>query len=443
MGARFARSFLIRGCIVVKDYVFSFLNQFWRVLSGPITLFLLPIYLSLESQGYWYVFLSLAGLLVFAELGVAGIISIFASHEFSNLQFDEQKRIVGAFSEIANISSLFLFFLRWVRLSVLIAVPVVFAIGCFVLCSGDKGFWILLPWGLFLLSAVLTMCNGLFLCFVEGCGEVAEGQQIRMVSSLMGLLLLVASLVSGCGVYSLVFSWLLSGFFHSFLILKKYRFLIEQIGSQCLLDLNSWWAGFLPLIFRTGMSFVGGYLSFQTMTPVIFKYYGAGLAGKFGLSMALFFAIHSISLVWMTAFMPKLAGCFARREYERVNAFFLRLLPLVLLTYLVGVGVFFLIEKNLYVLFDISSRLVDFNFMLLLAAAFFFQTLVAILAGYVRAQKKEPFHFVSLVFGVYVLVGSVIVAKNFPFEYMSFVLVSAYVFVLPVFLLLTLRELKL
>jgi hypothetical protein len=45
----------LRGCIN-KDLVFVALNQMWRLISGPLTLVFIPLFLSAELQGFWFTF---------------------------------------------------------------------------------------------------------------------------------------------------------------------------------------------------------------------------------------------------------------------------------------------------------------------------------------------------------------------------------------------------
>ncbi|WP_235777316.1 hypothetical protein [Pseudomonas piscis] len=75
-----------------KDFRQTAINQVWKLFSGPLLLVLLPIYLTPEAQGYWYTFVSLAALAVFADMGFSAILLLFSAHEFANLEFREDKK---------------------------------------------------------------------------------------------------------------------------------------------------------------------------------------------------------------------------------------------------------------------------------------------------------------------------------------------------------------
>ncbi|WP_423749249.1 hypothetical protein [Pseudomonas sp. VD9] len=81
--------------ILNHDFRNTAINQLWRLLSGPALLILVPIYLSPEAQGYWYTFISMAALAVFADMGFSAVLLLFASHEFAHLKFNSQKELSG------------------------------------------------------------------------------------------------------------------------------------------------------------------------------------------------------------------------------------------------------------------------------------------------------------------------------------------------------------
>ena len=71
-----------------KDLVNTAINQLYRLVSGPLMLLFIPLYLTQEEQGYWYTFSSVAALAVFADLGFSHIILQFSAYEFAFLKFN-------------------------------------------------------------------------------------------------------------------------------------------------------------------------------------------------------------------------------------------------------------------------------------------------------------------------------------------------------------------
>ena len=62
-------NFLLNKNKSLSDILATFFNQAWRLIAGPLMLLLIPLYLTEEQQGYWYLFGSVAALSTFADLG--------------------------------------------------------------------------------------------------------------------------------------------------------------------------------------------------------------------------------------------------------------------------------------------------------------------------------------------------------------------------------------
>ena len=91
---------------VDRAVAFAVLAKVWGLFAGPVTLFLISIYLSPEMQGFYYTFLSLIALQSFVELGFSIVITQFASHEWANLEMDRERRIKGDLPALSRLISL-------------------------------------------------------------------------------------------------------------------------------------------------------------------------------------------------------------------------------------------------------------------------------------------------------------------------------------------------
>ena len=60
---------LLKWLEVDRAVMFAVLSKVWLVFAGPITLYLISLYLLPEVQGFYYTFLSLVALKSFLELG--------------------------------------------------------------------------------------------------------------------------------------------------------------------------------------------------------------------------------------------------------------------------------------------------------------------------------------------------------------------------------------
>ena len=67
----------------------------WQFLAGPVSVVLIGLFFTPETQGFYYTFASLMALQTFFELGFSIVVINVSSHEWLRLRLDEGGRIVG------------------------------------------------------------------------------------------------------------------------------------------------------------------------------------------------------------------------------------------------------------------------------------------------------------------------------------------------------------
>src|SRR6266849_11068765 len=87
--------------------------KLWSGLSAQLTAGVVLFCFSPEIQGYHYTFLALLGIQVFFELGLSGVLTTFASHEWARLKLDAHGRVEGDPEALSRLASLARFGLRW------------------------------------------------------------------------------------------------------------------------------------------------------------------------------------------------------------------------------------------------------------------------------------------------------------------------------------------
>lgn len=420
--------------ILSHDFRHTAINQVWKLFSGPLLLVLVPVYLSPETQGYWFTFVSLAALVVFADMGFSAILLQFSAHEYAHLSFNSNKTLQGSEDHLIRIASLFRFSIKWSLLMAIVVFPIVLLIG-FLTLNGknDEVDWEI-AWFIYGFSSIFVFLNSVVLSFIEGCESVGDVHKIRFRISLISIMVTVVLLSLGSGLYALAFGLMVGAFSGVGQILYKYRNLIIQLANMSRDRGHSWFKEIMSLLWRYAISWVSGYFIFSIFTPIAFHYYGAIEAGQIGLTFAIFTSIFAISNIWMTMVVPKVNIFIAKKDFTSLNYLFNRHLSMAVSTYFLGVCfllfVLWLLETH-EILFNFSSRLVSFQSLIIISIAWFFQVIVNGLAIYMRAFKKEPLVWISLVSGIYVGTTTWLAAFYLPIEYFFIGYLSSYLWVLP------------
>lgn len=417
--------------LLSHDFRHTAINQLWKLFSGPLLLILVPLYLTAEAQGYWFTFISLAALAVFADMGFSTILLQFSAHEFAHLQFVDGKKLAGNEEHLNRIASLLRFALKWSFSMALLVFPIVLLVGYLLLSKKSAEVDWLIPWILYGVASVLVFVNSMLLSFIEGCDSVGDVQKIRFHISIITFGLTLALLVGDVALYALAIGLLIGAIAGLSMIVYRYRIMLFQLYDLSRQTTHAWKDEIMPLMWRYAISWVSGYFIFSIFTPIAFHYYGAVEAGKVGLSIAVCAAMFGIANIWMTIIVPKMNMFVSQGDYDTLNPMFKRHLLLTVLTYLLGVLVLFLGVTVFKSYIPFVDRLVSVESLALISLAWLMQVVINTLAIYMRAHKDEPLVTVSFVSGIYIGITTWMIALYFPVEYYFVGFLSAYVWGFP------------
>ena len=413
------------------DFRHTALNQLWRLVSGPALLILIPFYLSAEMQGYWYTFVSLAALAIFADMGFSSILLQFSAHEFAHLKFESDKTLSGNHLHLVRIASLLRFAIKWSIAIGVIAFPIILLIGFILLKQQSTTVHWILPWIIYGIASIFVFINSMLLSFIEGCNSVGEVQKIRFLISFMGVISTIIFLMLGFNLYALAVSLFIGALSGTILIGYRYGGMLKQLYVLDSKSSYNWKNELLPLIGRYAISWASGYFIFYIFTPIAFHYYGAVEAGKAGLSIAICTAIFGISNIWITIIIPKINILVAQKEYTTLNLIFKKHLIFAIATYCLGIISLFILILFLGQSLPFADRLVSPFALVIIAIGWLMQIVINSLAIYIRAHKEEPFAIPSFLSAIYITSTTWLIALYLPFEYFFIPFLSSYFLGIP------------
>ena len=165
---------------------------------------------------------------------------------------------------------------------------------------------------------------------------------------------------------------------------------------------------------RIAVSWVSGYFSFFLYTPVLFHYHGAVVAGQFGMTWSLAFAIGTISTAWLTPKVPRFGMLIAQKKYKELDTVFWRITKIVeSIIVLLAVSFWLLVYLLNKFQFPLAGRLLSPlpTGILLLAQVVQFASIP--FAYYLRAHKREPLLFVSIIQGALVTLSTLTLGRYY------------------------------
>ena len=407
----------ILSAIISHDFRQTAINQIWRLVNGPLMLMLIPLYLTAEAQGYWYTFISLAALVIFADMGFTTILLQFSAHEYANLSFDQHRSLAGDRHHLERIASLFRFSVKWSAGMGLLAFPLILTAGFFILDEKQTNVDWVGAWVLYSLASIFVFMNSMVLSFIEGCNSVGDVQKIRFKISFITSISMIVLLLLGAELYALTASLAIGAIASTVIVVHRYKNMLKQLWFLGKGLAHQWNKEILPLLGRYAVSFISGYLIFSMFTIIAFKYYGVVEAGKVGFSIAICTAIFGIANIWITVVTPKINMYVSRKEFASLNAIFKKHLIAAIVTYIIGIILLFGIVTSFQDVLPVANRVVKNSSLAAIALGWLFQIVINGYAVYLRAFKREPLMVPSLVTAVYIVTATVLAATYLPFEY--------------------------
>jgi O-antigen/teichoic acid export membrane protein len=393
---------LLRWMEVDRAVAFAVLAKVWGLFAGPVTLFLISIYLSPEMQGFYYTFLSLIALQSFVELGFSIVITQFASHEWANLEMDRERRIKGDLPALSRLISLGRLVFKWYAGASAIFVLLVGTGGyIFLAQSPDPGISWTRPWFVLVLLSGLQLWISPFISLLEGCNQVKTINGFRLIQGVAGSCALWLTMYLNMGLWMVIVSSAVVLLVSLFLLLDYYRKFFEPFFKTTGSTGIDWREEIWPMQWRLAVAGVLNYFIVSLYTPVIFHYHGSVAAGRMGMTWHLMVALSSLAMAWVSTKVPRFGILISEKKYEELDRLFFRTASVSL--FVIGTGgliLWALIYALNQAQHSTAERLLE-----PLPAGLFCMGIVLgqvsqCQSAYLRAHKKEPFLVLNIVYSL-------------------------------------------
>lgn len=404
----------------VKDIYATLINQLWRLVSGPIMMLLIPLFLTEIQQGYWYLFTSLSALSIFADLGFSNIILQFSAHEFAFLSFSDDGSLVGDKEHLNKLSAFFKFTIKWIGTISAIVFPIIYIIGIVYFIRDDVLSIYLLPWTIYSIGALINFFNTSILSFIEGLNRIAEVQKIRFEVSVINTCVVIIVLLFHGNIFALALGVFISACTIFISLFGKFRKFLSQLLTIAKTYSYPWRKEVMPLFIRYALSFSSGYFIFQIYTPLMHYFHGPILSGKVGISLTLIMAIFNIANIWLYTINPQINMLVSTKNWSLLDSLFAKRLVLSLFTYgIIGMCmvIFILLFGHVWIIPKILGRFLPVIPMGVLFICYLIQLFINALALYLRGHKQEPYMVLSIVSAVWISSTTFLIGTLLPVDF--------------------------
>jgi len=350
------------------------------------------------------------------EFGFGVVLVQFVSHECAHLEVKTTGNISGEFSIRRRLESLVNLALKWY-----LGLSLVFflGLGCFgqwFLTPSVTGVDVYRPWWILCVGVGLSVAAVPLRCFLEGSNQVFRSQKIALAAGVAAGLAGWSAILMGAKLYALAVVSLITAVVNLCLMIPNcWPFLkMFRWNSRNTRGGISWRQEFWPQQWRIGLSWLSGYLMYQSFVPIAFRAQGAVVAGQLGVTLQIYNAINLMAGSFLTAAGPRMGILGARKDYEGLKQLVRRTwLQCLGLAIIFSAAVVIILTALGWLQMPQVKRFAPWSVTLLFLFVVILQQLANVETTAVRFQKKDPFVINSLVGALLILVCNIWIGKTF------------------------------
>ncbi len=412
--------------------LFAFLNRSWSIVSTLVFIWLVITQLTPQLQGFYYTFLSLLLLIQLADMGFGTVLTQFASHEWAHLGFDDRGDVVGPDQPKARFASLIRIAIKWYSLA-----AIIFSL---VLGFGGHVFFSLqidsrtvdwqAPWWILCAFAAAFLLLVPISSLLEATHQVAKCQRNQLVANVCGTIAGWTTLILGGELYAIPVLFALRAIIGHALNTAA-ALPILRLWSRAHPSDRLWRAEFWPQQWRIWVSWMAGFMVFQSFTPIAFQLAGATVAGQIGIMVQAFHAVNQLSSARLVNDQPRMGVLAAHKDYNGLRRLVRTATKqnLLLATPLAATAICTVFAIKTYFP-EIGARFGDVgSFTIFVLVAIPIQ-ISNVETAAIRFQKREPFIPPTVVTALIILAGNLILTKTLDAHLMPIVFALASIVVL-------------
>lgn len=370
-------------------------SRFWQFLSGPITVFLIAKSFSETEQGAFYAFGGYLGIQAFFELGLSGVLISVAGHENVELRQDDADEVLRRRARLADLL---------VKSSRFYATTG----AAFLLITGFSGILFFhrqdleipwrFPWAILVLIATGNFIMTPMLAILEGTGKARLVYQGRLWQAVLGSLAVWASLLAGIGLWTAVVSACVQLLIQGVVVFVKsadhFRAIAKFRTKDHAIDWNKI---VLPMQWRIGVQGISLYLATQAFTLVLMESQSPEIAGRWGMTSSILFAIQSMAMAWVMASFPQATAMAAAKKWSELRSYWTRVTISSSILLCCGLFAFALVLW----LLDLTTLTIQARFIapwniVLFGLGMLAYHLAAAMAYFVRSQRRETLYWAAV-----------------------------------------------
>lgn len=401
-----------------KDVIWGYGAQFFSIASGVLVLPLILHLLSPEEIGMNYLMLTVGSLVALFDFGFGPQFGRNITYIFSGAQELRKEGIdneVGEKQINYRLLATMIFTARFVyrRLS-LVVLLVMLSLGTLYIYKVTNGFtnvhYSLYIWLVYSISTFFNIYYTYYASLLIGKGMIMESKKAMVYSKIVYIIINIALLWLGVGLFSIAIANLLAPFVerfisHHYFFTKEFKIEIDQfvITKKEKLDLfNIVWHNARKL----GLVFIGSYAITRFAMFLGGLYLSLEDIASYGLMLQLVGLISSISSTLFVIYNPQFTELSIKGKMDELKKKFAFSMGIYYIFFTVGGLFLVLIVPELLVLIKAKAVLPVSSILILYLVIMLLENNHSFFATMIVITNTVPFMWVSLITGGFIALGS-------------------------------------
>ena len=269
-------------------------------------------------------------------------------------------------------------------------------------------------WLLFSAGNALNVASAFWICMIIGSNGVRVSEQVFSVSLLLNYAIVAVGLWLGWGLWATVIGQFVQGL--AYRLGGKYGFFMlagprysEQRGRASLALIKTLW----PMSWRSAVMGLGSCLILYSNTIVCSTLLGLAETASYGLTFQLVTAVSGVSAIWVNVKLPLMNQLRVSGEIAALGRLFIERLRLSLVTYLVGAAGVILVGPGFVRLIGSKTSMLPTAQTATLLLIMFLATHQSLHMSLVLSQNRNPFVIPMLLSGLGIAAASVLLVPFF------------------------------
>lgn len=426
---------LARRLSVDRAIGYAIAMRAWQVPAGVITTVLIALSFNEQSQGIYYLLLSLIGLQSLVDSGLVNVMMHAVSHEWSRLRIDDRGFLRGPRRIRRRIAAMALFGLVWFALGALVLVMLGTGIGIAMFVERGIGNVAIHPLMVAMIIAGCSLTLAPFIAVLEGCNQVAKVNQYRLVQAITGSVVVWSCLVGGANLWTPVFAVTVQLIWELLLVFVRYGPLFRQLLRTAPGNFD-WRKEIWPLQWRIGMQSAARHLAFFPLIPSLFLWQSPEIAGRAGMTWSVLNSLLLVAYAWIRTRAPEFGRLFADGKRSESNQAFLSATVGSTLLLMVAVSSFWIVlvilnATSFEIGAHVASRFLKPSSTIWFAVALLPLHLTQCFAIHLRSQKFDPIWRITIMGNLVLAVAILVAAKQWSVDVVGIAMLLTFSAVTP------------